>query len=107
MVNKNDLITDGEIVMIPQGRRWLKAKVQQKLADGILKLKLKSGKEVEINSESVMTEDEAKAFRKSGGNTQIIRQQRKASTMMGENVEDSELNNAPEPEKKGKLFGLL
>ena len=79
----------------------------------IMYLVLMLMKEVDITTDAIMTEDEIKAFQKSGGNTQIIRRQ---SSIMG-NASEEDLNPSgvkvvgatpsDSSTKKRKLFGLL
>lgn len=113
---KETLLLPGDIVRIPMGRGWKKAKIVEKLGDNLIRVKFRSMgriKVVDITTDAIMTEEEVKAFHKSGGNTQIVR--REGTSVMG-NVSDEELNPssvkvvgriAESSTKKRKFFGLL
>ena len=115
-VLKENMQMPGDIIRIPHGRSWRKAKIVSKLSDSLIRVKFRHHglmKEVDITTDAIMTEGEVKAFQKAGGNTQIVR--REGSSIMG-NVSDEELNpsgikivgtSSNSNTKKRKFFGLL
>jgi len=110
---KENLLMPGDTVRVPVGRGWKKAKIVKKLGDSIVRIKFRSMgliKEVDIDISAIMTEEEVKAFSKSGGNTQIVRRQ--GTTMMG-NTSNEELNPTDEEiigknnGKRKRFLGVL
>ena len=89
----------GDIVNVPVGRGWRKAKIIAKKDGGVLKVKLKTGEVMEIKSEEIMTADETKNFKKSGGNTRIVRNDN------GDSLTDMTGETSESPDKK--VFGVL
>jgi len=72
-IDKEFKIVPGDMVTLPAGRGWKRAKVLRLLGNGMIKIMYKDGTKEEVSVGDIMTPDEIKIFRKMGESTRIVR----------------------------------
>src|SRR3990167_11284007 len=105
--NKSFEVMPGDIVNVPVGRGWRKAKVISKGQGSTIKVKFKTGETTMIKVDEIMTDDETKNFRKSGNNTRSVRNGTGEPMYedQGNNLTDMTGETSESPRKK--TFGVL
>lgn len=90
-------IVPNDIVSVAVGRGWKRARVLKTLADNMLLIKFKDGRKSKVSADHVLTEDEKKTFKKSQGQTKIVRQDRVSNNNSSEDIEEDEDLNEHDP----------